>query len=175
MKRIQTTASWLSRATALAMIGIPVTVIAMLFQIAPKPENAAMLFPNLPRSEAISSTQLWLAIALGAPTILALLWTLEQMRRLFRSYHLGMVLTSQSARLILRIGLGLAIIAVLTIITGMAQSIVLSWAEPEGQRALTIAISDSEIGFFLAGGLLTLIGWAMQEAAMIADENRGFV
>ena len=38
-----------------------------------------------------------------------------------------------------------------------------------------VGISHSDIGFLLLAGLLTVIGWAMSDAARAADENRAFV
>ena len=53
------------------------------------------------------------------------------------------------------------------------QTLVLSWQAP--QRLLTIALDDGTLGFALAAGLLTVIGWAIREAADAKAENEGFV
>ena len=40
---------------------------------------------------------------------------------------------------------------------------------------ISVGIGHAEIGFLLVAGLLTVIGWAMTEAARQAEENRAFV
>jgi len=36
-------------------------------------------------------------------------------------------------------------------------------------------LDQGTLGFLLAAGLLTVIGWAMREAAAVKAENEGFV
>lgn len=175
MNRIQRLSYWLSIATSVVMVIIPALIVMQLWQVPPRPDTAAQLFPGMAVAEAITQNQIWAAIALGLPTLCAMLWTLFQMRRLFGTYRSGDVLTQLSACLTLRIGLGMIALTGLKLLTGMAQSVVLSWAAPAGQRALAVALSNGEVGFLLAAGLLTVIGWAMREAAVVAEDHRGFI
>jgi hypothetical protein len=55
------------------------------------------------------------------------------------------------------------------------QVLALSWTNPPGQKMLQIGLSSDSLGFLVAGGLLTVIGWVMREAARIKAENEGFV
>ena len=50
-----------------------------------------------------------------------------------------------------------------------------SLANPPGERVLTISLEGADLGQVLAGGLMVVIGWAMREAAVVAEENRGFI
>ena len=173
--RLHRLASLLGIATRATMALVLFAAAFVLWQSPPVPANAAALYPGRAVAPGIAAPHLWLALALSGLLLAALLWTLDQMRRLFDGFRAGEVLTPAAAARISAIGRGLALLAVLTVVVGAAQSVLLSLAAPPGQRQLAIGISQSEIGFLLAGGLMTLIGWAMGEAAALAEENRGFV
>jgi len=53
--------------------------------------------------------------------------------------------------------------------------LLLTAANPPGERQLSIAFSSTELSLVLAGGLLLLIGQALGAGASAADENRAFV
>ncbi|MFT7759296.1 UNVERIFIED_CONTAM: hypothetical protein ODX46_25225, partial [Salmonella enterica subsp. enterica serovar Enteritidis] len=56
-----------------------------------------------------------------------------------------------------------------------ALSLILSWTNPAGQRALSIGISsDMWLGLLFAGTII-VIAWVMREAIAIADENAQYV
>ena len=173
--RLRRLAAVLGTATWAAMGVVVLAAAWVLWQTPPAPANAAALFPDHSVAQGVTAWQLWLALALSGGLLLVLLWTLDQMRRLFGVFARGEVLSLAAATRILSIGRGLVALAGLTILVGAAQSALLSMAAPPGQRLLAIGISQSEVGFLLAGGLMTLIGWAMAEAAAVAEENRGFV
>jgi ABC-type transport system involved in cytochrome bd biosynthesis fused ATPase/permease subunit len=40
---------------------------------------------------------------------------------------------------------------------------------------LSIGLDQGTLGFLMAAGLLTVIGWAMREAAAVKAENAAFV
>jgi hypothetical protein len=102
-------------------------------------------------------------------------WTLDQMRRLFGCYKAGAVLTDQSAVYIQRIGMGFMGVALIEMILVPIQSVILTWANPAGERAVSVGLHSDMLGFLIAAGLMTVIGWAMREAARAAAENEAFV
>ncbi|MGL4238491.1 MAG: hypothetical protein ACRCSW_20690, partial [Tabrizicola sp.] len=73
----------------------------------------------------------------------------------------------------LQIGRALILVAVFTVVTPTLVTLILSWNAP--QRTLAIGIDSGTLGFLMAAGLLTVIGWAMREAARVKAENEGFV
>ena len=48
-------------------------------------------------------------------------------------------------------------------------------AQTAPERTLSIGLDSGTLGFLMAAGLLTVIGWAMREAAAVKAENAGFV
>ena len=74
---------------------------------------------------------------------------------------------------ILTIGRALLAVAAFTIAVPTLHALILSWNAP--QRVLSIALDSGTLGFAIAAGLLTVIGWAMREAAAVKAENAAFV
>ena len=70
---------------------------------------------------------------------------------------------------------GFLALAIVPFVLIPVQSVLLSWANPAGQRSLTVSLSTAMLGFALAAGLLIVIGWAMRDASDVAAENRAFV
>jgi len=95
------------------------------------------------------------------------------MVRLFAAYRDGEVLSVGNAETILRIGRNFLMVAAFTVLVPTLQVLILSWRA--GQRMLSIGLDQGTLGFLLAAGLLTVIGWAMREAAAVKAENEGFV
>jgi multisubunit Na+/H+ antiporter MnhC subunit len=130
---------------------------------------AIAVAPDIPQSLIVAS------VVVGVVPVAIWLWTLNQMRRLFGGYKTGAVLTDQSAHHIQRIGLGFMGIALVQLALVPIQGLILTWANPVGQRALSVGITSDMLGFLLAAGLMTVIGWAMREAAQAASENEAFI
>ena len=137
------------------------------------PDDLASLIQ--PAGKALGRGHIALVALAGVPATLAMLWTLWQAQALFAAYATGAILTERTSRLILRIGSGLMLIAALGPTLGALQSVVVSAANPAGQRTLAIGISNADLWLLLAGGLMTVIGWIMLEATAIAEDNKGFV
>jgi ABC-type Fe3+ transport system permease subunit len=115
------------------------------------------------------------AAALGALTLVPVLGTLVQMRRLFSRYRAGEVLTDACAAHIRATGLWLGALAVLQVAVHPLQTVALSFQAPAGQRQLSVALTGETLWLLLAAGLLAVIGHAMRLAARTAEENRSFV
>lgn len=132
-------------------------------------DNAPGIAPDTP----VSRVQAGLVAALALVSVLPMIAALRAMVSLFDSYRAGQVLSAQNAETILRIGRALLLVAVFSVVITTLQILVLSWNAP--LRTLAITLNQGTLGFVLAAGLLTVIGWAMREAAQIKAENEGFV
>lgn len=130
---------------------------------------ALVIHPDLPRGPIAA------VVALALIPLGIWVWTLDHMRRLFARYKSGSILTDQSARHIQRIGQGLLGAGIVEVALVPIESLILTaWNEP-GQHAVSIEVSSDTLGFFIAAGLLTVIGWAMKDAAHAARENKEFI
>lgn len=104
--------------------------------------------------------------------VMLVLWN---MRALLSLYAMGDVLGPEAALRIRRIGHCLLALAIWGMLAHTIDIAALTWGNPPGQRALSVAVSNNDMFLFLAAGLMTVIGWAMSEAARVADEHRSFV
>lgn len=173
--QMQKRAILLRRLVGVACVGLPLLLIWQLVFYGPVPGDMAAVFPGLAVSEAVSQTQLWLALLLGFIPFGIGLWLLVTMRALLGLYAQGQALSVDAAGDIRRIGLGLLALGVLPIVIRPVQGVLLSWNNPPGERMLSVFFGSNDIGFLLGGAVMLMIGWAMAEAAEAAAENRAFV
>jgi hypothetical protein len=132
-------------------------------------------YPALQIADQITQKQILASLIIGLFPMLIWVWILNQMRHLFEGYKAGNVLTDRSAHLIQRIGSGFLGLAVAQIALVPIQSVLLTWSNPAGERAISVAIHSEMLGFFIAAGLMTLIGWAMRDASNAVTENEAFI
>jgi len=175
LDRVSVLAKWLHVATLFYMVVLPVGVVVSLIIAPVDVQTAQARIATVAVSQNATQAQLWIAVVLQCLPVVVLLWTLNQMRLLFVSYRRKDVLTDACARLVQRIGFGFLGLAIVPFALIPVQSVLLSWANPAGQRSLTVGFTTDMLGFALAAGLLIVIGWAMRDASDVAAENRAFV
>lgn len=168
--KITRLAAVLHGVTVAALIVIPILVIGFLLLLS-LGQSMSLALEDVPAQGVF----LVAGVAVGFLPVLALLWVLDSLRQLFARYRDGEVLTGGSADLILRAGKGLLWLAGLSIAVQPLSTALLTWQAPPGERSISVGISQAEVGFVFVAGLLTLIGYAMREAARQADENKGFI
>lgn len=158
--------------TIAAMIVLPVTITGGLLTTPLVPEALSgdfLVSPDATRAQLIT------AVVLNLLSPVILIWTLNEMRKLFGAYVEGNILTDHCARLIQRIGQGFLALSIVPFVLRPIQSGLLTLANPPGQRSIAIGLDSDMIFFALSGGLIIVIGWAMREASAVATENRSFV
>jgi hypothetical protein len=159
---------------ALALsVALPLLVLVYAGKWVSDPASLLPLAPGLPPGTVVTPTQAGLVAAVALVSVLPMVAALRGMVRLFDRYRDGDVLSAENADTILRIGRAMLLVALFTVLTPTLQTLILSWTAPE--RTLSIAFDSGTLGFLLAAGLLTVIGWAMREAAAVKAENEGFV
>lgn len=112
--------------------------------------------------------------ALSVLPVLALSWGLWRLAATLKSFSLGRPFTPDAARGLRDFGYGVLACAVLKPIAGAALSVLVSSVGP-GPRALAISVSSDTLLMLLLGAVMALVGWALGEAAAIAEENAQFV
>lgn len=165
----------LSLLTTAALLGYPAAMLLMAlsgyFDDAFLRETYGSL--TLPAQIALP---VWIALYTTALISIALVTlALWNMRALLSLYAMGDVLGAEAASRIRRIGHCLLALAVWGVLSHTLDVAALTWNNPPGMRSLSVAFSNSDLFLFLAAGLMSVIGWAMSEAARVADENRSFV
>ena len=173
--RVRRLAGPLYIATIVVMAFVVIGTIAGLILTFPTAETLQQKFPAFAVTPDIPNHLIWLSMLAGLLSLAVWVWPLDQMRRLFGCYKSGAVLTDQSAGFIQRIGVGFMGVALIEMILIPVQSVILTWANPAGERAISVGLNSDMLGFLIAAGLMTVIGWAMREAASAAAENKAFV
>lgn len=175
ISQVQTLSRWLKRLTTFALIFLPLGLGGWLVALVIEPDQMAGLFPDLPVETSFTRGKVALAAVVAGLAVIPALCALWQMQKLFGRYLAGQVLTAEAARHIRRIGLWMVGMAGVGVVLPTLQALILTMDNPAGKKVLMVALSSDSLGFVMAGGLLTVIGWAMSEAARAAEENAGFV
>lgn len=163
---------WISRA---ALILLPLAVVAAL--VAQGGPRASVLanYPELQVSDTLSDGLVWLALCIGLLNAAAMYVALWQAHRLFGFGRAGQSLTAPAALAIHRIGLALLAAALLSVVTRPAQGLVLTSANPPGERVLSITLNSSDLALLMASGLLLMIGAVLRAAVEIAEDHARIV
>lgn len=157
------------------ILSVVLPLLVLLYAAISVSDPASLLsqVPGLAPDTPVSREQAGLVAAVALVAVLPMVAALRGMTRLFDRYRMGEVLSDANAATILSIGRAFLLVALFAVLVPTVQTLILSWQAP--QKMLTIGIDDGVLGFVLAAGLLTVIGWALREAAAVKAENAGFV
>ena len=170
LQRLSVALYWV--ALALSVL-LPIIVLVYAGKGVSDPDSLLSRAPLVPAGTPVTSVQAGLVAALALISVLPMVAALRRMVQLCGAYRDGEVLSRDNADTILRIGRNLLIVAALTVLVPTLQTLILSWSA--AQRMLSIGLDQGTLGFLMAAGLLTVIGWAMREAAAVKAENAAFV
>lgn len=173
--RIVKLSNWLYWLVNATLAALPFALIWVFSQAWARPEWVSTLFADLPPETILDPSKSVAVTVIGCIMFLPLLLAILQMRGLFDRYRHHEILTNACARHISRIGQWLMVTSVLALLLPTLQMLALTYDNPPGTRMLTIGISSNTVAVFLIAGLLTVIGWALSDAAQIADENASFI
>jgi len=116
-----------------------------------------------------------LATVLALLPVLPLSWGLWRLAAALDAFRQGRPFGRAAAAGMRDFAIGVFACTVLKFISGALLSMVLSWNAPAGQKQLAISVSSDMLLMLLVGAVLTLVGWALTEAAALAEENAQFI
>jgi hypothetical protein len=160
---------------SVVLITLPLFVLAYAFFERPTSANAAEIYTDFTILNAPPTWAFLMANVFSVVSLLVLLALIFNMRKLFEHYAQRRILTFDTAQLLQRIGQFLFAVAVLRLLSHPVLSLLLTSGNPEGQRQISVAMTDGDLGFLIASGFVFLVGMAMHEAAQNAEEIKGFV
>lgn len=173
VRRLQGLSGLLYWVALILSVLLPLVVLIFAARGVTDPGSLLIRAPQVPPGTPVTTLQAGLVAATGLVSVLPMVAALRGMVRLFGRYREAEVLVAENADTILQIGRALVLVAVFTVVVPTLQTLILSWNA--AQKILTIGIGGGTLGFIMAAGLLTVIGWAMREAAAIKAENAEFV
>lgn len=159
---------WLLLAAATA-IPIVVLLIAVLAPdwVLMRPGLAGL--PLQPAAE--DPWRLRAAIAAGALPSLVLIWGLFRLASLFRHVSDGQVFSEAGARALRDFAVAVLAHAALVPVGYSLTIVVLTAANPPGERHLAIALGSDDAARVLIGLVFLAVAWILWEGRRIADEN----
>ncbi len=139
-------------------------------------ERLAATMPEFALSQTgFTDTKWWLSAGLLTFTLAPAFYLLMQIRKLFTTYSAGEIFTIGASDTLRRIGTAFLVLACVSVLSNTALVLIATYDNPQGQRSLALSLGSKEYALILIGGLISVIGWVMSEAAQISDENRQFV
>lgn len=171
--RLQKLSSVLYWIALVLSVVLPIIVLIYAGKAVTDPASLLPRVTGLAPGTPVTSAQAGLVAGVALVAVLPMVAALRGMVRLFGAYREGEVLSPQNAETLLGIGRNLLAVALFTVAVPTLQALILSWNAP--QRMLSIGLDGGTLGFLMAAGLLTVVGWALGEAARIKAENAEFV
>ncbi|WP_135449864.1 DUF2975 domain-containing protein [Tabrizicola caldifontis] len=174
LARVQRLSRILSR-LALVFMALILLLDLLLWIDRPALErSAAMLLPaGTPHD--LTTTALIGGFVVAHMVMGLLLYALWQAHRLFAAFAGGAILVPETGRRLFRIGLAFALVLPAQLAASGATSLLLTWRNPAGSRALTLSADPVHAMLAVAGLLILTVGWVMAEAARIAEDNAQIV
>lgn len=115
------------------------------------------------------------AAALSLVPMAILAWGLIRISRTFLAFSEGGMFSSRAIAGLRDFALAVAISALCKPLITALLGLYLTWNAGPGQRQLILQFGSDTLLFTLFGGTFLAATWAMQRAALLAEENRQFV
>lgn len=125
--------------------------------------------------QALSGWQRYLTIIVMMTPSFVLAYGLYRLRKMFAAFAKNRIFNPEPIGHLKAFGIALLAQTLISPITGAIASLLATFTRPEGQRFISISLSNTEAHTLFLGGLIIVIAWVLGEAARIDDENRSFV
>lgn len=116
-----------------------------------------------------------LAVVISVLAVAPLAWGLLRLRVCFIAFARGRPFAAHGIAGLRDFATGVAIAAVAKLIGFTLLTLLLSWTAPPGMRRLSIQIDSDTLLMVLFAATIASLGWALEKAAAIAEENSQFV
>lgn len=115
------------------------------------------------------------AAAISVATILPLSWGLMRLRVCFIEFAQGRPFAARGIAGLRDFATGMALAALAKLVGFTLLTLALTWNAPPGMRQLAIQFNSDMLIMGLFAATVAALGWAMEKAAAIAEENSQFV
>ena len=104
-----------------------------------------------------------------------IIYGIVKLRRLFSLYEKGMIFSKDNVGCFRGMGWALIVLVVAGTVSSTLLSVVLTFANPPGQRMFTVGIGSGDFTTLVLGLAVLLVSWAMDEGRRIAEEQEQFI
>lgn len=169
-------AHWL----ALSAQGLAVFLLVsnIVFWVHPaSTEFMAYKYASLPTDTPITMTwpALFAGIGISTAYLGLLAYALFRIAGIFRLITRGNWFETHLSKQMRRFGIALLIFGLSTPLLHTVMTVIVTIANPPGQRMLTVGINSNDYVIVLIGVLMIMLGHVMKEAEVLAKENREIV
>jgi Protein of unknown function (DUF2975) len=170
LKRISRIGEWICIAAMVLLAGY------CAFLIADPAEGIAVLQREIPGQHILpDNTVLLIAGLVALVPVLLFLYALWQARNLFRLIGRGEFLSSASQTLMLRLARMAVALSIVTVVARSLVVVLMTSANPPGQKMLIIGIGSGEIASVIIAVLFFTFALLMKESAAIHAENQSII
>jgi hypothetical protein len=168
--RIQKVSHRFSGLCTTLIVVLPVMVIA--YWMAMPAEGVAGHWACNPDAIVILSwTKRFVGLVATAVGLVPLGFCLVALRRLFRLYAKGTIFAADNVAAFNAIGRTLFCFGIVQLIAPTVMALLLTLDNPVGHRLIVVGLESGAMESLILGGIIRLIGWVMDEARQIADEQ----
>lgn len=116
-----------------------------------------------------------LGLLLSSIQVLLLVYALLAVSKVFRAFANNEWFVPQIGEQLHKFGWALALYGATSPLVRTLMALLVTWNNPPGQQMLLINFTGDDFVISLVGVLILLLGYAMREAARIADENNQII
>jgi len=120
----------------------------------------------------------WQRAAISGLAVLGLtpaFFVLLYFRALFRLFAAGEIFTATATKHLFNAAISMIAGGMIAVVNTTLGGLVLTAGYAPGQHVFTVSVSSVQLAWILAGLILAVMSWVMQEAARLSEENAGFV
>ena len=125
--------------------------------------------------DTFGAMQRLLAALITVLTVLPLSWGLMRVGVCFREFAHGRPFAPRGIAGLRDFALGMAVAALAKPVGYTLMMLVLTWNAGPGKRQLALALNSDALLMALFAATVAALAWAMEKAAIVADENSQFV
>lgn len=159
----------------LLMIGIPIAMAWFWLNFDSSIESLSIYNEGILQLETIVSWQIVTASSFSLLGSLIFAYGLFQLRKLFINFTSREYFTQPNLECMYRFSLVLFITATLKLFDTAVMSLVLTWNNPPGERALSVTLGSNEFWSLFIAATFLAITWSFREGVILAKENAEFV
>jgi len=100
-----------------------------------------------------------------------MVYGLATMRRLFQLYENGEIFSGQNVRCFRHLGYAIVAWVIASTVYTPLLSVIITATNPPGEKSLVIQFGSTQLAALIAGGIVMLIAWVMEEGRKLEDER----
>lgn len=162
--------------TCLALIVIlPVVDLLFWFNFEDAVQYLDTQLGNRLQFETLQTWQIVIAALFSLVTTLIFVFGLWHLRRLFNSFKHAAFFTTENTHSMYTVAKLLVLSTILKCLNTPLFSVLLTWNNGPGQKALIVSLGSNELWLFIISATFFTIAWTFREGQKLGDENAKFI